>query len=331
MPLVTSGQSSYTDKFEYSVDGGASFISSIPSKTDHGTYTVLAHVCADDNHEQSANVEISGITIEKAKITSITVTGATGTADFELGAQYVFPNFDPPNPQPAYSIVDYEVEGKVPLLFKAEKVTPGPTDYEAYKDTQIKIDSAKETDIGVHEFVLPSDENWAYNDDNVTVKDGAWDITNGSFTINPKAFAEISVAADSATAVIGQTVKYTVSMTNKLTTAITGAELWFGNEKQEDTINLAVGETKTHDINYEVKDADFLYYPTMTKNFTLKYQTYSTQTSFNVTLQYKHITPPTLYNAFYDGKEHDYELTPGDGYTFFYGVNKATNAGVYYA
>lgn len=329
MLLVTAGQSTYTTNIEYSANGGTSFSPSIPQETYHGTYTVLAHVCADPNHEQSANVEISGITIEKAKITSITVTGATGTADFELGANYVFPNFDPPNPQPAYSIVDYKVEGDVPLLFKAEKVTPRPTDPTKYQ--QIKIDNAKESDIGVHVFVLPDEENWAYNDDNVTVKDGAWDITNGSFTINPKAFAEISVAADPATAVIGQTVKYTVSMTNKLTTAITGAELWFGNEKQEETINLAVGETKTHDINYEVKDADFLYYPTMTKNFTLKYQTYSTQTSFNVTLQYKHITPPTLYNAFYDGKEHNYELTPGEGYTFFYGVNKATNAGVYYA
>lgn len=121
-------------------------------------------------------------------------------------------------------------------------------------------------------------------------------------------------------------------MKNKLETAITGAKLWFGNEEQTGTIDLAKGETKTVDITYDVNDVDFLYYPTMTKNFTLKYEDYSVQTSCNVTLQYTYITPPTLYNKAYDGYEHSYEeLSPGVGYTFVDGTEKATNAGQYYA
>ena len=155
LPLVIAGQSLYTDNIEYSADGGASFSSAVPQKTDHGTYTVLAHVCADSNHEQSANVEISGINIEKAVLSSITVLGATGSAEFKAGDSYVFPDFNPPKPQSAYTIGGYVVEQGTPLLFKAEKVTPGPIDPEAYKDTQIKIENAQESDIGTHTFVLP--------------------------------------------------------------------------------------------------------------------------------------------------------------------------------
>lgn len=318
--LVTAGSQLGDGVIVYKLkDTTDPYTTTIPTKTDVGEYTVLAHVNVGTNYTQSEDVEVQHCNITPAHA-KVTIKGEKVSKTYNKDVEYAFPNYLAG--EKAYT-VDFEMVSGPEGAFDPAYVFPGAT-----PPTTILPIKGKEP--GFYPLGLNDSSKYSFSYTNSNLIVDQFTINDGGLQINEASLINMQISHSPESVKLGERFNYTISLWNKSTEVISGAEIYLNYDKVLDIEDIPVGDTPfTTSFEYEVVSSDFIYNVEMYKLFTfyLESKDYYEYEYDAMPLTKIGVDAPTPYKGYYDGTSHTFPTSVG--YAIKDGDTEAKDAGTY--